>query len=423
MNTKTPIHAPRHTSDPSPGVATVPVAAEPVRRYWIQLSDLNWGLIFLVYIAGALISAGSVYTSELAQRNTIPYYYPLLWELSGYLTVFALVPLVVIGFSRLPIRPDNWTWAIPVHLLISIVFGVVHTCLMYLSRRELYALFGLGYYDYGQMSYRFVMEYHKQFLHYWVVYSVLWAVAHYRRSREQEREAAALRLTASELQTQLAQAQLQALRSQLNPHFLFNTLNMVSSVMYEDADRADHMLASLSRMLRMSLEEDVGAQVPVRRELEFVRCAVELLEARFQDRVAIDIQCAPDTLEELVPNMVVYTLIENAIKHHDRERDPVMRVQARVERRESALEISVLDNGPGIPDLEQALSKGVGLRNTRQRLAALYGPDHRFEIGNRPEGGLNVRISIPLPHGGAGTRAGTAPEPAPRDSLAAPLHP
>jgi len=370
--------------------------AEPGRRYWIQLSDINWWLVLLICTLAALQSAGTVYTSDLAQGSDRPYYYPLLWEFSGYYTWFLMLPVTVFAFSRLPIQRQNWFWSVPLHVLISMAIGVTHTLVMLVTRSQLYELFDLGIYQYGHMGYRLLMEYHKQFLGYWVVYTVLRLLAYHRQSRAREREAAELKLKTSELQRQLAQVQLQALRSQLNPHFLFNTLNMVSSVMYEDVDRADHMLAALSRMLRLSLEENVGACVTVRRELEFVQCAVELIQARFQDRVAFDIQCSPEVMDELVPNLVVYTLMENAIKHHDLERCSIIRVQVRIERRDASLDIRVLDNGPGITDLSKAMRNGVGLSNTRQRLEALYDGQHAFEIRNRPEGGLQVHLALPL---------------------------
>ena len=158
--------------------------------------------------------------------------------MTGYYMALALLPLMVLGFSRVPISRENWFWTIPVHLGISMCIGAAHTGLMYLSRELVYGLLGLGPYDYGHFGYRMLMEYHKQVLHYALVYAVLKGMALYRTNRERERAAAALELRNSELQRQLGQVQLQALRSQLNPHFLFNTLNMISSVMYEDCDRA-----------------------------------------------------------------------------------------------------------------------------------------------------------------------------------------
>lgn len=374
-------------------------------RRWIELSDLNWPLVFLFYTVAGLIYTGSDFTFHLAETGPEPYYYPLIMEMTGHYTLFALVPLIVLGFSWLPIRRTNWFWAVPVHLLISVVLGATHTVLMLLSRQAIYGLFGLGHYGFGQTGYRFLMEYHKQFLHYWLFYIVLRAIAYYRQARERERAASALELKTSGLRRQLDQARLLALTSQLNPHFLFNTLNMVSSVMYEDVDRADHMLAALSRMLRMSLDETVGPRVPLRRELEFVNAAVELIRGRFQDQVEIDIRCPSGLLDLEVPSMALHTLIENAVKHHRRDQDGPVRVSVRIERTGTALHLHVLDNGPGIADLAGAVGKGVGLANTRQRLEALYDANFTFELANRPEGGLHVHLAIPV-------RPESAPQPA-----------
>jgi len=371
-------------------------ASQNQRRRWIELSDLNWGWAALIYIVVGLISAGSVFTSDLASGGHQPYYYPLVWEMTGYATAFLILPLIVLSFSRLPITRENWLWTIPVLLGISVCLGALHTVLMYLSREAFYGLLGWGSYNYGHFGYRMLMEYHKQLLHFALVYVLLRGLALYRGNRERERAAAALELKASELQRQLGEVQLQALRSQLNPHFLFNTLNMISSVMYEDCDRADHMIAALSRMLRMSLDEQVGPEAPLRRELEFLDAAVELLKARFRDGVEIEITCPPGLADEPVPSLVVHTLVENAIKHHEGQGDPVIRVHVRIEAENGLLHLHVLDNGPGISDPAAALGRGVGLANTRQRLQALYGDAHVFELENRTEGGLHVHLALPL---------------------------
>ena len=366
------------------------------RRHWIELSDLNWGLVFLLYTALGLISAGSIFTNGLAAGGQQPYYYPLIWELTGYYTALLLLPLMVLGFSRVPITRENWFWTVPVHLGISICLGAAHTCLMYLSREMVYGLLGWGHYNYGHFGYRMLMEYHKQVLNYVLVYGVLKGLALYRTNRERERAAAALELKNSELQRQLGQVQLQALRSQLNPHFLFNTLNMISSVMYEDCDRADHMISALSRMLRMSLDDQVGPEAPLRQELEFLDAAAELLKARFGDGIELEVTCAPGLAEVPAPSLLLHTLVENAIKHHQNPTDPVIRVHVRIEAENGALHLHVLDNGPGIADPDVAVGKGVGLSNTRQRLQALYGDKSTFELENRPEGGLHVHIMLPL---------------------------
>lgn len=366
------------------------------RHYWIELSDLHWPGLFVLFSVLGLISAGTVYTADLAEGASRSYIHHFVREMSGYYAAYALLPLVVLGFARFPIRRSNWHWVVPLHVLFSMGMGLTLTYVMLFSRRILYGFLDLGVYDYGHMGYRLLMEYHKQCLFYWLVYAVLRAVAYYRESRDRERATASLELKASELQRELTQAQLQTLRSQLNPHFLFNTLNMVSSVMYEDVDRADHMLSALSRMLRMSLEEGTSALTPLRRELEFVEAASELLRARFQDRIEIMIDCPHALLNCRVPHMLLYTLVENAVKHHQADPDPVIRVRVEAQCSEKRLHLRVSDNGPGIADPKEAIGKGVGLANTLQRLRALYGEACEFGLRNRLEGGLEVHVGLPL---------------------------
>ena len=375
--------------------ATTSTGSPAQCRGVLGVRDLNWWVVFLLYTVGAFISAGTIYTSDLAQRAPGRFLSAALSEFTGYWTAFCFIPLLVLGFQRFPILRSNWRWTVPLHVLFSIVFGVAHTLSMLASRTLTYSLLGLGHYDYGDMIYRFFMEYQKQGMHYWLVYGILRLLAYQRESRDRERRAAALELQTSELQRRLAQAQLEALRTQLNPHFLFNTLNMISSVMYEDTGRADHMLSSLSQMLRMALTENAASRVTVHRELEFIRCAVELIEARFKDRVHIQIECEKGTANVLVPNMMLYTLLENAVKHHDREREPIMQILVAVKRRDELLLLEVTDNGPGVEDMQRAMTKGVGLTNTRQRLVALYGDRFQLELRNRPEGGLAVTVAIP----------------------------
>src|SRR5512140_822980 len=105
--------------------------AKSTLSHWIELSDLNWWLLLVLFTLGALISAGTVYTSDLAQRTPTSYLYPLLWELTGYYTMFALLPLIVLGFSRVPIQRQNWYWSVPAHILLSVCFGAAHTLLMF----------------------------------------------------------------------------------------------------------------------------------------------------------------------------------------------------------------------------------------------------------------------------------------------------
>ncbi|HEY9516719.1 MAG TPA: histidine kinase [Gemmatimonadaceae bacterium] len=226
-----------------------------------------------------------------------------------------------------------------------------------------------------------------------VVATAIIAVSHaldyYRRYRNRE-------LRASRLEARLARTQLQLLRMQLQPHFLFNTLNTVSSLMHEDVEAADAMLASLGDLLRLELFGDGAQEVALRQEAELTRCYLDIMRLRFGGGLSTSIEIEPDALDALVPNMVLQPLVENALRHGIARRDGRGRVEVLAQHAGSSLVITVLDDGPGLPeDWDERRNVGVGLTNTRSRLRRLYGAAQRLEIANRPEGGLKVSLTIP----------------------------
>lgn len=227
-----------------------------------------------------------------------------------------------------------------------------------------------------------------------VVCSAIIAVHHaldyYRRYRSRE-------LRAIHLGAQLAQTRLQLLRMQLRPHFLFNTLNAVSSLMHEDIEAADAMLAALGDLLRAALRGDGSEEVSLRQEVELTRCYLDIMQLRFGGELTATVDIAPDALDALVPNMVLQPLVENAVLHGISRRRGGGSIQVRASRTEGTLLIEVLDDGTGLPGgWDEGTSAGVGLSNTRSRLRRLYGARHGIAMGNRPEGGVWVAIRIPF---------------------------
>jgi two-component system, LytTR family, sensor kinase len=193
------------------------------------------------------------------------------------------------------------------------------------------------------------------------------------------------------LHAQLTQARLDALRSQLNPHFLFNTLNAISALVERDPRGTRRMIARLSDLLRHTLEDTGESEVSLRRELDLLEEYVELMQIRFQGKLTVNIRVAGDAGDALVPNLVLQPLVENAIKHGvARSGGGVITIAA--QRRDGMLEIIVSDSGPG----PAGGPEGVGLRNTDARLAALYGPAHRVMLRAAPGGGTDAMLAIPF---------------------------
>jgi two-component system, LytTR family, sensor kinase len=217
--------------------------------------------------------------------------------------------------------------------------------------------------------------------------TLLYAIEYYRSSR---RHAAA----AAELENRLSLAQLEALRSQLHPHFLFNTLNSVSALMHQDVTAADAMLARLSDMLRMTLEADGRQEVTLRDEVAVLELYLDIMRIRFRERLAVEVDIADSLLDERVPSFLLQPLVENTLRHgmNESARRTTVHVTARAEG--DTLALQILDDGRGLPS-GGAPREGIGLGNTRRRLEALYGEFGGIKVGAREGGGTEVMVRIP----------------------------
>ena len=196
------------------------------------------------------------------------------------------------------------------------------------------------------------------------------------RNRARLDEARRLQAEAAELHAQLADARLNALRTQLNPHFLFNTLNAISTLAEEDPRGVRRMIARLSDLLRHTLEGD-EQEIPLARELEMLQRYLDIMEVRFQDKLEVSIETEPSLDEALVPNLVLQPLVENAFRHGLALMQTVGRVAVRVVRDDGDLVLTVRDNGRGPTN---PVHEGVGLTNTRARLTQLYGERQRIAL-------------------------------------------
>jgi two-component system LytT family sensor kinase len=242
-------------------------------------------------------------------------------------------------------------------------------------------------------------HFHSDLFTYGLIATIWYALNYYRKLREHER-------AAIELEKSLVVARLQALRTQLQPHFLFNTLNSISALNHEDPKAANRMIARLSELLRLSLESDGAQVIPLHQELEFLQGYLDIQRIRFGERLTVYVDADSSTLNALVPNLLLQPLVENAICHGVApfSRPGEIRVSAR--RDQQALHLRISDSGPGIT-IEKAAEpgRGVGLANTRDRLQQLYGKSHRFDFVNGEGRGLIVEVSIPFVDASNGSQA------------------
>jgi two-component system LytT family sensor kinase len=227
-------------------------------------------------------------------------------------------------------------------------------------------------------------------------YIMLLSVAHAAefRRREQARALGEVRL-----ETALALAQLSALRMQLEPHFLFNALNSISSLLRRDPDGAERMIARLGDFLRLTLDESMPQKVELRQELEFLERYLDIERVRFRDRLTVTVGVSPGLLDARVPYLLLQPLVENAIRHGVALRSGPSCVTIKATSEAMRLCLEIEDDGPGLPSELEPASVGVGLSNTRARLQHLYGGDGRLSIGARPGHGVRVTIELPWERG------------------------
>jgi sensor histidine kinase YesM len=199
------------------------------------------------------------------------------------------------------------------------------------------------------------------------------------------------------METKLAQAQLESLKSQLQPHFLFNTLHTISGLMYEDPHAANKMIVQLSDLLRVSLDKSDSNETCLKDEIEFNDAYLQIQKTRFKGRLQIEMNIKPETLNAAVPFMLLQPLVENAVTHGIAPHKKGGKIRIAAANNNGRLVIEVHDNGGGMnsgKDIESL--DGVGISNTIERLKQLYAKDHKFELNDSPDGGLEVKIDIPF---------------------------
>lgn len=362
-----------------------------------QRRSLVWALLFLFWFALGVFSAGAPFIELPQIRRPVPPSAGLSLMGRMFLTQFviwlswvALVPVVLWLRRRVPLERSALRWTLPVHLLSIALLCLVHAGLALLLT-ELINGYGPAPPITIGLAYLWTRDLAFCGLFYGLVLGIGSALNYYQQFRERE-------LRAAQLETQLAQSQLQMLRMQLHPHFLFNTLNGITGLVRDrDNEAAVQMLVGLSDLLRQTLENSGQQEVPLREELEWLELYLKIQQMRFSDRLQIRLEARPEVAEALVPNLITQPLVENSIKHGLARRAEPGTVLIRAEDVNGHLELRVCDDGVGLPEGWQLDgSNGVGLTNTLARLRQLYGDDFKLELRNREQGGVEALLLIPL---------------------------
>ena len=346
-------------------------------------------------VLGVLTGLQAYNYIALTAEQKQPFVVLLALNLTYWYSWALLVPVVLWMARRFRFERHTWRRATLFHIMGVVGCTAAHVALATSARAVVINTLTERSFSWGADWWmyfrdRFFLNFDWEMMTYWALVAFVHALDYQRESQERE-------IAAAQLQTQLAEAQLEALQRQLHPHFLFNTLNTISALMHRDVNAADEMLVQLSDLLRLTLDRVGTQQVPLNDEVDFLRKYLEIEQTRFGDRLQVNIDVEPEVLDAPVPNLILQPLVENALRHGIGPKVGVGRVDVQARQVGGDLMLTVRDNGVGLsPDKLNAFHSGVGLSNTRSRLENLYGSRHRFEFQTPAGGGLLVMIVVPL---------------------------
>jgi len=357
--------------------------ARLLKRRWFRLAMIwgVWTLVGLFFTSQIFVS-----TAYMEKRPTLN---RVLFMQMSICYLWALAtPLVLWLARRFCIERQNWRSRILFHtfggLALVGLMSAIHFLIFmpFIGRTSEITAFRDFQYVFFNLD--------RQLCIYWLLLLMSHVINYYNSYRKG-------RLQAERLRTELVQSQLEALKMQLHPHFLFNTLHSISALLNKDVGAARSMITRLGDFLRLTLENVGTQEVTLQQEMEFLNSYLEIERVRFRDRLTTLVNVDPQMLDVPVPNLILQPIVENAMRHAIATHSSCGRIEITAVPRNGALRIEVKDNGPGLPVDQDGihLRKGVGLANTRARLERLYGADHLLELANDPAGGLIVILEIP----------------------------
>jgi signal transduction histidine kinase len=348
------------------------------------------GVCALWIAIGAVMGAQASMSAALQGASPVPLDRALI---GGMLQMAAWIPttLVAIAVATLvPITRGTWQRRVPVHLMVALAMSFVANVLVVLGFWARQGVFnGVGALARGGLLWG-TINLHIALVVYAAVVSITHGVLYYRRMRERE-------LQLAKVEGQLARAQLQALNAQIRPHFLFNTLHTIGQLWRSGrSEEADTVLDHLGGLFHKVERSTSRLEVPLAEELELVEEYLAIESARFRDRLHTRVVAPRETLDCLVPPLILQPLVENAIRHGISAVSTATRVEVMATLTGNHLYLTVHDDGPGVTSRSPQPGTGTGLRNTRERLAQLYGPGDHLRVEDAPSGGTIVTVDIPL---------------------------
>jgi two-component system LytT family sensor kinase len=355
----------------------------------------KWTLIFACWTFLALLFSGPQMIQAVRLHRAAQGWDSVIGELIFSYIWLGLTPLVIWLSQSFRIEVGQRFKTLTIHFVASVI--------VLLFQVLLFTVISIPFGWYAQLTpfwnryFLLILNFTpSDVMFYWGVVVIEHALDYYRKLQERE-------LRASQLEAQLAQSQLQVLKMQLHPHFLFNTLNAISALIRESPDEADEMVSRLGDLLRMTLETAGVQEVPFKKELEFLKHYLDIEQTRFQDRLKVEMAIEPETLDGLVPSMILQPLVENSVRHGVSPRPEGGCIKITAWRHHSLLRLEVEDDGPGL-SADAPLKERVGLTNTRARVSNLYGDEHGLKLRHAAGGGLIASLSIPFRTASGGSK-------------------
>ena len=358
----------------------------------MRLARSTGSRIVAAWLAVAVFFSAENILVGVARHRPFNWQWDIYHEFVYWLVWAAFTPLILGAGRRWPLGPSALPRVITPHLGVMALLAPAQIATTYTVHWLLLTAVGrppattLGAWL-GGLGGGIVWGTLTAFLYYWLILGVHAAFVYQRMYQAQ-------RVATAELEGQLAQAQLEALRLQLHPHFLFNTLNAIAAFVGTEPDRARRMIARLGELLRRTLGGGTAAEVPLARELELLAPYLEIQRIRFGERLHVEMDIPSEARRALVPTLLLQPLVENAVEHGVSRQPGGATVRLHAVRAGERLRLEITDDGPGLPAAGR--DDGIGLANTRERLARLYGSAHRFELSPAGAVGATVAIEIPL---------------------------
>lgn len=356
----------------------------PMQSTWTKFAALVAGWLFLGLMLSLEVYFNARADMQMARIDFVEVAIPQFGRAAMWA---AMAPLILQMRTKLPLHRGHWFGGVAFHVGMSFVVMATY----YLGRMFAYrTFFEPSETDFWRAARdNFYGRNLIDMAYYWGVLAFGYSLEIYQRYKTEE-------LKAAQLEARLVETELKALREQLRPHFLFNTMNTIAVLVREGKnDEAVNLIARLSSLLRMSLDATHVPEVTLRQEMEFLERYIEIQQARFSDRLAVGIAIEPAAMEARIPNLLLQPLVENAILHGVAQKSGPGRVDVSGCVRDGRLHLEVRDDGPGLGNGPKRAKEGIGLTNTRERIAKIYGAAGQLSL--RSESGRGVTVQIVLP--------------------------